>query len=231
MLHGLPQHFRHIDWATWGLTWLSRIADQHPVNRERIERVFARTSAYAVTRDPCMNCIRPIHAELAALSRDPATAWRLHKQLSAGLRYAYLLGLDVLTVMTDAWSDSETTQMRLAFSLSDGSHFALEEIAHADLCQPINVVLQGGNPSMWYCPMAWNAIQPLLPEIGPPMDYPLSRPSYCAPVFDDLLMRLGAVRQGKARWSPPPGNTTVDMHHYLAHHPSATFAAETHVST
>ena len=226
MLHGLPQHFRHIDWATWGLAWLSRIADPDAVDREHIEKVFARTSAYVITRDPCLNCIRPIHVELAEIPLNTAHVWRLHKQLSAGLRYAYLLGLDVLTVMTDSWSDSDETRDRLAFALSDGSQFALEEISHAGLCQSCNVVLQGGNPSMWYCPMAWNAIQPLLPEVGPLLDYPLSRPSYCAPVYDDLLTRLGAVRQGKARWSPPPGNTTMDMHDFLAHHPSARVATE-----
>lgn len=149
----IPDGFRHIDWVTYGLYWLTRLANDPNSRCDRIKRLLTSRCSYAVEDIRPAGTGPSIHADLVSDSTPVYEKWNMHKQLSAGIRHAFLTGanVDLVTQCLDAAHPHGHRSMN--FYLADGSSFSLRRLIEDEAAGA--AVIQDARPNEWYNLPSW----------------------------------------------------------------------------
>ena len=216
-MHPVSTSYRHIDWATYGLYWIHRLTEPPELQIGTLRSVFSLTSAYSVNHVHCQDCTSSLHDSLRSSNLDPTVCWSLLKQASAGLRYAYLSGLQVDRITVNDSASGRDARIRVGFVISDGPGYFLEAFTNDEIPFDSTVVLETGNRSDWYDLRQWRLLRPFHTHERSGY-YPLSDASYVDPRFRRVLLSLGAIETRASHWYPPPGSSNVDLLSYLGGH-------------
>ncbi|MEM7313698.1 MAG: hypothetical protein AAF497_11165 [Planctomycetota bacterium] len=157
-MNDLPSHFRHIDWATYGLVCLKTLANDEPPDPSSLTELFLRSSSYRILRGSDQSCEQVLAESLQESCLTVTDKWLLHKHLSAGIRIAFLSDLEVIQIRCNSVCGC-ANDIRACFELSDGSRFTLERLIAAPSGR-IEFISQPGDPNGWYNPSAWQASLP-----------------------------------------------------------------------
>jgi hypothetical protein len=157
-MYRLPSHFRHIDWATYGLYCLKTLADETPPDDPAFYDLFTTLSTYRVYRSGDNSCSQIISQALLLEQLTTLDKWHLHKNVSTGIRLAYLADLEVIQIrLVPVRTGGDT--FKACYELSDGSVFTLQKVAKS-LAHSVELVTQTGDPNIWYNPSAWTGVNP-----------------------------------------------------------------------
>lgn len=158
----LPPGFRHIDWVTYGLYCLTNLASDPNSRCERITQLLSRRCSYAVEDLHATGCHQSVLSDLVSESTPLYEKWNLHKQLSAGIRHAFLTGVNVDRVTQCLDAACLHGHRAMNFYLADGSSFCLRRLLEGDAADA--EIVQDGLPSQWYNLPGWR--DPSLQEIN-----------------------------------------------------------------
>ena len=218
----LPTHFRYIDWSTYGLLWLIKLAERHSAENCDDAPILSETCAYGVQRTHEAPISTLVNRYLCQGSVSVEQGLSILKQLSAGLRVAYLSGANVesIGVVPDSLGRYPVV---MVFNLLGGGSLVLRQFSKKDLPKSGEVVLQGGDPAGWYNLPLWSKLRPLDDDRHDVHEYPLSTASHCDSQYTVALLGLGAKTAGNSSdWFPPPATSNQDLQHYLLNHPQLT---------
>lgn len=213
----LPKTYRHIDWATYGLHWLLKlspdaIATQKLAGSEIFSTMACRLSPGS-NSEPSSN----IGSFLSDGSSSVYSRLRVLKALSAGMRYAFLGELIVRAIQVGQLI-KHIEGLLLQFQIEGGASHSVTEVSVQDLPTNSEVILQGGDPAIWFNLAFWRQIKPLFDSRSDSPTYLMSHASRCERRHFHALSGLRAVCSQSSFWYPPPATSSQEMQDYLNHH-------------
>lgn len=136
------------------------------------------------------------------------------KAVAALLRYAHLGRIHVSSVRCctseSLSSELSTNAVIVVAETVGGGHLRLVSV---DRPRGGNVVLQGGDPDVWFNTERWASLEGIIPAGDDPC--PLSTPLQFAPAHRPTLVSVGARPSEPTWWLPPPGSANDDLAEYV----------------
>lgn len=206
----ISESYRHVDWAVYGVVMTQRILGED--SSFVSDNDLSEPGIYSIR--PCRNggSLTPIGEMLRDVDVPAIERIRLLKQLSAGLRYAFLSGKNIayVSVQHARHSGHSDACSTLQFTDSDGNFFRVERRAPGRLVEGEAAMVHGGGPLDWFDLLVWRLIRPVGRSSRDGF-YPLSEPVELGRRHRNWLKAIGAKPTRNRGWYPPPGTINEDL--------------------
>jgi hypothetical protein len=136
------------------------------------------------------------------------------KAAAALLRYAHLSRIEI-TALRCCVSESRSSlsATNAVVVIGETSGFGHLRMVSVDRPRGGTIVLQGGDPDVWFNTERWSSLESIIPAGND--RYPLSTPMQFSPSHRPMLVSVGARPTEPTWWLPPPGSANDDLAEYV----------------